>query len=161
MERSTGAPVVVLGVGNTVMGDDAIGIELLERVQAAFGDDPRVDYVNGHTGGMELLPVVQDARYLLILDAVAGQVPGAVVRIEGDQVPRLMAGKISPHQVGLLDILSAARLLGQEPERVVVVGVVPEFVDLTVGMTEAARAGVDEALAPALAALTELVAAAS
>ncbi|WP_420174770.1 HyaD/HybD family hydrogenase maturation endopeptidase [Luteococcus sp. OSA5] len=160
VERSTGAPVVVLGIGNTIMADDGIGLALLEQVQAQAPASPLVDFVDGRTGGMELLPVVQDARYLLVLDAVAGPVPGEVVSLSGDQVPRLLASKLSPHQVGLLDILAAARLLGTEPERIDVVGVVPETVDLCLGMTEAASRGVEQATPIALAVLAELVAAA-
>ncbi|MCL2735811.1 MAG: HyaD/HybD family hydrogenase maturation endopeptidase [Propionibacteriaceae bacterium] len=139
------SPVVtVLGVGNPIMGDDGIGLELLAGVEAQCVDT-RVEFVDGGTGGMELLPVVQDATYLLILDAVAGDTPGQVVELTGDQIPRLLATKLSPHQVGLLDIFAAARLLGREPQTVAVVGVVPETVDLQLGLTPAVEAAMPEA----------------
>lgn len=64
----------------------------------------------------------------------------------GDQIPRLLAAKLSAHQVGLLDLLTAARLLGREPERVGVVGVVYESADMVVELSEAARAGIDKAV---------------
>ena len=139
-----GAPVTVLGVGNPIMGDDGVGLELLSAVEAACAD-PRVEFVNGVTGGMELLPVVQDATRLLVLDAVAGPTPGAVVRLEGDQVPRMLSTKLSPHQVGLLDLFAASRMLGREPAEVVVVGVVPESVEIRVGLTPTAAAAIGPA----------------
>lgn len=128
--------VTVLGVGNPIMGDDGVGLELLALLQARR-PDARVAYVEGGTSGMELVPVVQDASRLLVLDAVASrQAPGTAVRIGGDQVPRLLASKLSPHQVGLLDVLAAVRLLGSEPEAVEVVGVVPASVDLRLGLSD-------------------------
>ena len=59
--------------------------------------------------------------------------PGTVLRIGGDQVPRMLASKLSPHQVGLLDVLTAARLLEDEPDVVEVVGVVPALLGPRVG----------------------------
>ena len=144
--------ITVLGVGNPIMGDDGVGLELLRAVEAAC-PDPRVDYVNGVTGGMELLPVIQDATRLLVLDAVAGPEPGVVVRLNGDQVPRMLSAKLSPHQVGLLDLFAAARLLGNEPAEVVVVGVTPESVDVRVGLSPAVAA----ALGPAAALACDVV----
>lgn len=150
-------PITVMGVGNLIMGDDGIGLALLERLSQQR-DDSRITYVDGATGGMELLPVVQDATRLLILDAVAGATPGAVVSLSGDQVPRLLASKLSPHQVGLLDLFAAARMLGTEPEAVSVVGIVPENVDLALEMTPVVIAALDEAVARACVVLDQWLA---
>jgi len=135
--------VTVLGVGNSIMADDGVGLELLAALQARPRDG--VNYVDGAVGGMELVPVVQDSARLLILDAVAGTVPGTVVRLRGDQVPRMLATKLSPHQVGLLDVLAASRLLGSEPDEVAVVGIVPELVDLRLGLSESVASALSEA----------------
>ncbi len=142
--RAQPAAVVVLGVGNTIMGDDGTGLELMARLQEDR-PDPRIEYVDGGTGGMELLPIVQEASRLLILDAVSGQVPGTVVNLSGDQIPRMLAAKLSPHQVGLLDVLSAARLLDHEPAHLQVIGIVPESVDLRLGLSEPVAAAIGEA----------------
>ena len=154
------ADITVLGVGNPIMGDDAIGLELLSRL-GQRRPDPRVEYVDGGTSGMELVPVVQEARRLLVLDAVASpSPPGTVVRVGGDQVPRLLAAKLSPHQVGLLDVFAAVRLLGSEPDAVEVVGIVPGEVDLRLGLSaevaDALGAATDAAAAVVDAWLAEL-----
>ena len=153
-----GARVTVLGVGNPIMGDDGTGLELLARLRLER-PDPRVEFVDGGTGGMELLPVVQDAVHLLILDAVAGTEPGVVVRVGGDQLPRMLSAKLSPHQVGLLDVFAAARLLGREPAHVQVVGVVPELVELTLGLSPVVSAALPLAVATAVAVLDRWLAA--
>lgn len=139
--------MTVLGVGNSIMGDDGVGLELLAGLSSRRRDG--VSYVDGAVGGMELVPVVQESTRLLILDAVAGAVPGTVVRLRGDQVPRMLATKLSPHQVGLLDVLAASRLLGSEPDEVAVVGVVPESVELRLGLSTVVADAVPEAVAAA------------
>jgi len=142
--------ITVLGVGNPIMGDDGTGLEILAGVQAVL-DDAGVEFIDGGTGGMELLPVVQDATRLLVLDAVAGDTPGQVKVLTGDQVVRMLSLKLSPHQVGLLDVFSAARLLGREPEEVVIVGIVPENVDLQLGLSAPVQASLPDAVAKAVA----------
>lgn len=67
------------------------------------------------------------------------------MKLVGDQVPRLFNAKLSPHQVGLLDLLAAARLLGKEPRRVGVVGIVAESADLHVGLSDTVVVSMDEA----------------
>jgi hydrogenase maturation protease len=141
--------ITVLGVGNTIMADDGTGLELLTLLGQAR-PDARVEYVDGWTGGMELVPVVQEAGRLLILDAVAGRVPGTVVRLTGDQIPRMLQAKLSPHQVGLLDVLTAARMLGREPEQIEVVGIVPEVVDLRLGLSDPVAAALPAAVEAAV-----------
>ncbi|APT84022.1 hydrogenase maturation protease [Corynebacterium aquilae] len=105
-----------------------------------------ITFVDGGTSGMDLLPVIQDAQHLLILDAVAG--PGSagnVVELHGDQIPRLLNTSLSPHQVGLLDLLAAARLLGHEPTSVAVVGIVAHECELGVGLSDPVARSVGEA----------------
>lgn len=151
-ERPDPGTVTVLGVGNPIMGDDGAGLELLAGLER-MRPDPSVTYVDGGTGGMELVPVVQDASRLLILDAVTGAAPGQTVHLTGDHLPRLLAAKLSPHQVGLLDVLSAVRLLGREPERIEVVGIVPETVELRLGLSTPVIAALPLALTTASAVL--------
>ena len=143
------SPITVLAVGNPIMADDGTGLEILAGLQLER-TDPRVEYIDGGTGGMELVPVVQDATRLLILDAVAGREPGTVVRLSGDQLPRLLSSKLSPHQVSLLDVFAAARMLGREPDQVEVVGIVPELVDLRLGLSPSVSAALPQAVGAAL-----------
>jgi hydrogenase maturation protease len=136
----------VLGIGNPIMGDDGIGITLLEALMAVGLERP-VEFVDGGTIGMSLLPLVEDCGSLLILDAVAGDgPPGTLVCLSGDQLPRLISAKLSAHQVGLLDVLTGARLRGTEPDRIAVVGLVPGDIALRVGLTPAVVAGIEQAI---------------
>ena len=168
-----GAPFTVLGVGNPIMGDDGIGVNILGGLYALLESRPawqarvaagELAFVDG---GMELVPVVQDAHHLLILDSIApgegggtatslgtgARVPGQVLHFTGDHVPRLLSMKVSPHQVGLIDILTSCRLIGREPEVVEVVGIVSGDIDLRVGLSEAAQGSVPVAVEAAAAVL--------
>ena len=153
-----GARFTVLAVGNPIMGDDGIGLEILAGLQQllptrpawqAARDAGELALLEGGTGGMELVPVVQESAHLLILDSVSagnGRTPGQALHLSGDHVPRLLSMKMSPHQVGLLDILTSARLTGKEPRVLEVVGVVSENVDLRLGLTESAQGGIPRAV---------------
>jgi len=142
--------VTVLGVGNPIMADDGIGLELLAAVMAAR-PNVCVEYIDGGTGGMELIPVVQDATRLLVLDAVASDRPGRVMVLDGDQLPRLLSAKLSPHQVGLLDVFTSVRLLGHEPAEVKVVGITPLKVDIALGLSPVVQDAMPDAVARACA----------
>ena len=151
-------PITVLGIGNPMMGDDGVGLEILEQLRTYYTDQQHLEFVDGGTSGMELLPTIQDAESLLVLDALAPTAhsnPGDVVTLIGDQIPRLLNSKLSPHQVGLLDLLSAARLLGTEPLRVAVVGVVAESTELHVGLTPTVTRALPGAVAEARTLLDE------
>ena len=153
-----GCRFTVLAVGNPIMGDDGIGLEILAGLQALVPQRPawqaamakgELSLIEGGTNGMELVPVVQEAERLLILDSVApgkGRQPGQALHMSGDHVPRLLSMKMSPHQVGLLDVLSSARLTGKEPAVLEVVGVVSEKVDLQLGLTATAASGIKPAV---------------
>lgn len=153
-----GSRFTVLAVGNPIMGDDGIGLEILAGLQALVPQRPawqaamtrgELSLLEGGTNGMELVPVVQEAERLLILDSVApgkGRQPGQALHMSGDHVPRLLSMKMSPHQVGLLDVLSSARLTGKEPAVLEVVGVVSEKVDLQLGLTATAASGIKPAV---------------
>ena len=128
---STSRRTIVIGLGNPLMGDDGLGIAALERLRAEYGEFPGVEYVDGGTWGMNLLPIIEDARRLILIDAIdVGADPGTAVRLERAQLPRYLATKISPHQVDLRDVLGLAELRGTLPGNTVALGLQPESVEL-------------------------------
>lgn len=127
---STGSATVVLGLGNPLMGDDGTGLAALERLQEDWRIPPDVDLIDGGTWGMNLLPVVEDADRLLIIDAIrAGERPGEPIYLSREQIPRLFATKLSPHQIDMREVLALAELRGHLPADTVAVGLQPERVE--------------------------------
>lgn len=136
--------LLILGIGNVLLRDEGIGARTVMELERRFLLPPGVELLDGGTSGIELLRHIRGRDCLIILDAVKdGLAPGAVSRMEGREVPAVFRTRISPHQLGLSDLLAAAMLTGELPERVVLFGVEPESVDLGLEMTAPVRAGLE------------------
>lgn len=118
--------VVVLGVGNILLTDEGIGVRTVEKLQREFALPAEVEVIDGGTSGMELIEDLAYASHLIIVDAVrTGRPGGSIVRIAGAEVPVLFRTRMSPHQVGLPEVLAALQLTGETPGSTVVIGVEP------------------------------------
>lgn len=142
---SNNAPrTVVLGLGNMLMADDGVGLAALARLRDEWCLPPDVELVDGGTWGMNLLHVVEGAERLLIFDAISlGRVPGELIRLDRDDIPRFLLQKVSPHQVDLREILALAELRGMLPRRLVALGVQPGRIEMSTELTPAVAAQVD------------------
>ena len=122
---------LVLGLGNPIMGDDGLGLAILARLRAGWLLPPEVELVDGGTWGMRLLPLIETARRVLVLDAInVGQDPGAIVVLERADLPRYFSHKLSPHQIDLREVLALAELRGTLPPDVAALGAQPAQVEL-------------------------------
>lgn len=136
---------VVIGLGNPLMGDDGLGIAALERLQELWEVPADVELVDGGTWGLNLLPVIESAERVLLIDAITiGALPGTQVVIPRARLPRYLATKISPHEVDLRDVLALAELRGTLPEETMAVGLQPDQVVLSAGLSEALQSGLDD-----------------
>jgi len=138
-------PVLVLGLGNIVCTDDGAGIVAIHKLVREYDLPEGVLALDGGTLGLSLLPLVDSADQVILVDAIkADGPPGTQVRIEGEEVARAVYERLSPHQIGVADVLAGANLLDRYPKRVVIVGVVPESLDLGVERTPAVEASIPE-----------------
>ncbi len=137
-ENQTVAPILVLALGNVLLGDDGVGPELLERVRQKCLHLPQIDFVDGGTQGLALLGYLENRESVVILDACSlGAAAGEVCVLQDDEIfssagPR----STTAHEGNAGELLAAARLLGQLPPRVVLVGVEPESVRTGLGLSE-------------------------
>jgi hydrogenase maturation protease len=126
-----GARVIVIGVGNPLMGDDGFGLVVLERLRTEWDTGDAVELVDGGTWGMNLLPVLEDAEAVIFVDAIdIGWSPGTPVELERASLPVFLGTKLSPHEIDLRDVIALAELRGRLPERTVAIGVQPERVEV-------------------------------
>ncbi len=140
-----GGRTVVIGLGNPLMGDDGLGIATLERLQQLWHVPADVELVDGGTWGLNLLPVIESAERVLLIDAITiGAQPGTQVVIPRARLPRYLATKISPHEVDLRDVLALAEFRGTLPEETMAVGLEPDQVVLSTGLSEALQDGLDD-----------------
>jgi hydrogenase maturation protease len=146
----------VLGIGNLLWADEGFGVRAVEALNARYRFPDRVQLMDGGTQGLFLLPHVQSAHELLILDAVDfGLEPGTVCVVTGDDVPQYMgAKKVSMHQTGFQEVLATAHIIGRLPDRLALVGVQPERIDDFGGSLQPRiEAALPEAVARALGVL--------
>ena len=131
--------LLVLGLGNVLCGDDGLGVAAVNLLEQAYRMPEGVRVIDGGTLGLSLLPMLQDAEQVLMVDAmgVAGAEPGTAVRLAGMDVPPAVRERLSPHQIGVADLLDAARLMGCCPEHMILVGLVPHDLGLRVGLSPA------------------------
>ena len=135
---SDAADLLILGLGNVLCADDGVGAAAVARLCRERVAPPGVQMLDGGTLGLSLLPLVESARDVLLVDAVrADAPPGTLVRLDGDDVMPAALERLSPHQVGVADLLEAMRLRDRLPRRLVLLGVVPESLELRLGRSPA------------------------
>lgn len=146
--------ILVLGIGNILLSDEGVGPAVVNRLAAGYLLPEGVEAVDGGTSGMDLLDRVVEADAVIIVDCArldAG--PGTVREIVGEGVPAFFETRISPHQIGLSDLLAACALLGRMPARMALVAIEPESMELGLELTETGARAADEALGIVLARL--------
>jgi hydrogenase maturation protease len=138
------------------MGDDGFGIAAVERLRVGWILPDTVQLVDAGTWGMNLLPLVEQARQLLLLDAIdRGGPAGELVVLERDAIPRFLGLKLSPHQVDLREVLALAELRGTLPEQVIAMGLQPKRVEMVPGLSPEIESRMDQFLARVLERLAQ------
>jgi hydrogenase maturation protease len=151
--------VLILGIGNLLWADEGFGVRCIETMAARWRFPDNVTLLDGGTQGLYLTDRVRDADVLIVFDAVDyGLPPGTLKRVEGDEVPSFLgAKKMSLHQTGFQEVLATAALLGDSPERLLLIGVQPEELDDYGGsLRPCVKAAIEPALDQALVYLAEL-----
>jgi hydrogenase maturation protease len=138
-------------VGNLLCADEGVGVHAVRVLAERHREDmPDTDFLDGGTLGMNLLPFIEEANSLLILDAVdSNSPPGTVIELGADSIPQYAGIKLSEHQVTLQEVLGLARIRGRLPANLKLIGMQPA--DLSTGdtLSPAVSAALPEMLARA------------
>jgi len=148
---------LVLGIGNVLWADEGFGVRAVEALNEAYAFPDGVALHDGGTQGLYLYDLIASSRRLLVFDAIDfGLPPGTLAVKRGEEVPALSRTKMSPHQMGLGDVLALAALKGEAPEAVTLIGVQPaELEDLGGSLRPAVRARLGEAVGLAVRELAQ------
>lgn len=124
--------ILVAGIGNIFMGDDAFGVETVQKlVQSALPDAVRV--IDFGIRSYDLAYAMTEGYDSIILvDATArGYVPGTVYLIEPDltKLHQLDAGNVDAHSMNPVRVLQMAQSLGGQPARLFLVGCEPAVLE--------------------------------
>ena len=145
-------PVLVLGIGNILWADEGFGVRCVEELHRRWSFPEDVLVMDGGTQGLYLVHYVQAAKRVIVFDAIDyGEQPGTLKLVRGEEVPKFTgAKKMSLHQTGFQDVLSAAELLGGVLDDILLIGVqAEELEDYGGSLTDSVRAQVEPALAVA------------
>jgi hydrogenase maturation protease len=138
---------LIIGVGNLLLSDEGVGIHVAQRLLREYQLPEEILVLDGGTLGLDLLYYLEGIENLLMIDAVLmNKEPGSLMRMVDEEVPSYMTFKMSPHHIGIPDMLFAAKLKGLYPQNVVLWGVQPEIVDIGLDLSESVAKQVDPLL---------------
>lgn len=131
---------VVLGLGNTLNRDEGLGVHALKALEAQLGSqkcsvggEGGLELLDGGTLGLNLLPIVEEASHLLILDAAnANQPSGTIIELRREQIPLYTGIKLSEHQATFQEVLGLAKFRARLPEHLHLIGAQPA--DMSIGV---------------------------
>ncbi len=152
------ARVAILGLGNVLQGDDALGPYVVAMLSARYVFPEGVSVLDVGTPGLDLTPYIAGLDALIVIDAVrAAGAPGELRSYRrAELLEKPPPQRLSPHDPGLKECLLALELISQSPPEVMLVGAITESVDTAVGLSAAVRAGLPAVEAAVLAELDRL-----
>jgi len=150
----------ILGLGNLLLSDEGFGVHFINYLTKRYAFPDYYSVLDGGTAGIMLAPFMEDVDILFVIDTVSLKAePGSIHCFTDEDVK---AGNIqfrmSPHQVGLLDILELCKIRGTAPEKTEMITVVPEDLSLRITLSpnlETKLAEVEDILLRSLAAHNE------
>lgn len=161
---------IVLGLGNTLNRDEGLGVHALKALEARLSPSPpsplprcgrgergvRVEFLDGGTLGLNLLPLVEECSHLLLLDAAdAGQPPGTLIELRREEIPLYAGVKMSQHQIGFQEVLGLANVRGRLPAHLQLIGIQPADLGIGTQLSPEVAATLPRAVARAEAVLQE------
>jgi hydrogenase maturation protease len=112
---SAGGRTLVLGIGNVLMGDEGVGVEVIRRLQGHSLPE-EVECVDGGTGSFALLEPMGRADRIVLVDAALDEAPPGSIRRLTPRFSRDYPRTLTAHDIGLKDLIDAFHLLGEAPE---------------------------------------------
>jgi hydrogenase maturation protease len=138
--------VLVLGIGNILLSDEGVGVHVINRFQETLVIPDEVQVIDGGTMGLDLSPYFEGKTDVVVVDAICadGEKPGTIRRFSDSEVMTMLGERISPHQIGLSDLLACTAVDTQLPENIVLLGIVPESLDTSLDLSPTIQAKVDD-----------------
>ena len=151
--------IKVIGFGNIMMGDDGIGVRVIEEIRknAIFADYKNIEVIDGGTSGVDLVFMIQQADKAIIIDAIdAGQKTGQVIIFTPENIKDIKKKKnglksFSLHDLDLAEVFELIKTLNI-PVKMNIVGVKPKFV----GYSDKLSPEIEKAIPGLISAVKEL-----
>lgn len=136
MDLAEGKKLVILGVGNILLKDEGVGVHTVNELKKLDLDED-IALIDGGTSGMDIISLIE-AEKVIVVDAIkADAKPGSIFKFKPEEINDASQKKInlSLHDVGLLQSIKLAELIGRKPD-VTIFGIVPfDYSDLGLEIT--------------------------
>jgi hydrogenase maturation protease len=107
--------ILVMGIGNYLMGDEGVGVHLAQRL-STLSHPSNVDVVDGGTGGFHLLEYFETYQKIILIDATLDGKPAGTIRLIKPKFASDFPAAMSTHDIGLKDMVSSLQLMGKQPD---------------------------------------------
>ena len=135
--------VLILGIGNILMGDEGIGVEVIRALENAVLPET-VTTLDGGTGSFLLLEPMQSAERVILIDATADGAKTGTVRRLRPRFSKEYPRTLTAHDIGLKDLLDTFYLLGDEPDVTLFAVSIPPLQDLKIELSPELQRSVPE-----------------
>lgn len=147
---------LVLGIGNTLLSDEGIGVHVSNYIRQHYADLPDTECIDGGTLSFTLLGNIENSENLIVIDATQlNDKPGSIRTFIGYEMDDYLnsPSNRSVHEVSLMDLLSISRLVNALPKNRALIGIQPE----TLGWGEVPSSEVQAAIPVASQAVVKLI----
>ncbi|MBI5682394.1 MAG: HyaD/HybD family hydrogenase maturation endopeptidase [Deltaproteobacteria bacterium] len=125
--KSISSPkITVIGVGNLLLRDEGVGVRTVEYIIENHLLPADIEVIDGGTGGMKIVSLIQNTDYLIIIDAVNGRgMAGDICRLTINDISPMVKQKRTLHGIGMQEVFSLLQLMGGKMPETIVIGVAP------------------------------------
>ncbi len=121
----------ILGIGNLLLGDEGFGVHCVQHIEQHYNIPENIRVFDGGTAGILLAPFIEECDKLYVLDVIDLEDDPGSVHLFTDEDVRAgnVQTRMSPHQIGMLEILDICKIRGKVPEQVQYITVVPQTLE--------------------------------
>jgi len=112
---STDNKILILGIGNVLMGDEGVGVHAIKKMEKETFP-PNVTLLDGGTGGFHLLEYLQEYPNVIMIDATMDNDPAGTIKVIEPKFATDFPKALSAHDIGLRDLIESAVVLGELPK---------------------------------------------
>ncbi len=149
--------ILILGIGNLLMGDEGIGIHIVREFSLNNQFKGFVDVVDGGTGGFHLLSYLQDYENVIIVDAAIGEKVSGSIEVIRPKYSTDFPRTLTAHDIGLKDLIDSAAILGQLPEIILIIIYIDKFHSMSLDLSDEVKLAIPKAIETLNKILSELI----
>ncbi len=127
--------ILVLGLGNVLMGDEGVGVKSIEYMQKQNMPDI-IDLLDGGTGGFHLLSLFDDYKKVIMIDATINNGIKGEVSVLRPKFSADFPKSLTSHDIGLRDLMQSAELIGDLPDIHLITVNILDLRDVGIGLSD-------------------------